>query len=543
MHPQSEITRRDFLRLAGRGLGALLFPMNWTDLLPNPLEWPLLRLDQVPPAIQVVLALVPRTWIDPEGFLVLVRSDGSPIGRLPLARTSWNLENSRPGNQLYTSVPWGIVLHWFGDRDNYDRSIAGYLRGFNSLHQVDGGLVRTSAHFLVGDARPNFILDPDSTSIGILQTQAPDTDGTPFVASHLQFLDYNAHLDRKQYFVRALYQLGYEEPGVHSILQDWFDGRVIDPNMRTIAIEIAGYDFEKQAHFPAPQKIANVVSVVWAAMRRYHIRAIDLLGHHEVQLNKTDPGKKFMALVRYLIGIKALLEGDETMKSLVFGNFIYADLDPGVAVRRYFQFVHDHLLLVSTPRRVYEWEIDSGFWFLFERLANPVTGVPVASRFALPMEEETANYGKVFTDPQNHEGIDLYRPLNKLKLPWALVQPTSLVAEGVCLFVGPAECRCPGNMAIFRHRQPNGGEVLSVYGHLQEIGEIHVGGKYPREYRVGAINSDYPRKDPFLHFAIGYGGTWKTILRNQPCLPLNVGKTWIKDHYLHPIDFINQSIL
>jgi hypothetical protein len=52
--------------------------------------------------------------------------------------------------------------------------------------------------------------------------------------------------------------------GVHSILQDWFDGgRVIDPNMRAIAIEMTGCDFEKRDHLPPKQQIANAVSVMY----------------------------------------------------------------------------------------------------------------------------------------------------------------------------------------------------------------------------------------------------------------------------------------
>ena len=536
---RARVNRRDFLRFAGTGLGALAIPARWLTLLPAQLDWPAISPEDLPSQIQEILALVRRTWVDPAGSLVLFRPDGMPGGRLPLARTRWNLEHSQLWDRLYTSVPWGIVLHWFGDKEKHDLSLAGYLRGFDSLREVNGAATRTSAHFLVGDAVPDLALDFDSKSIGILQAQAPDTDGTPYVGSHLQPLDYFAHRSRRQYFVRALYQLGFDEPGVHSILQDWFDGgRVIDPNMRTIAIEITGYAFEEPENFPSPQKIANVVSVVWALMKRYNIRAVDLLGHHEVQLNKADPGKKFMALVRYLIGVKALLDHDEGMKHLVFENFVYADLDLGAAVQRYFRFTHDHLLLVSTPQRTYEWEIASGFWHTYDRLTNAGTGVPVARQIALPVAGEIASHGKLFTDPHNHEGIDLYRHLAKLKISSALVQPVSLIADGVCLFIGPTGGCSSGKIAIFRHRPLDGGEVLSVYGHLHEIGELQVGGNYPLGFRVGAIAGDTPRKEPFLHFAIAYGGTWKTDLSKHPRIPLNVGSTWINQRYAHPTEYL-----
>jgi hypothetical protein len=120
-------------------------------------------------------------------------------------------------------------------------------------------------------------------------------------------LDYEAHKNRKNYFVRAQYHLGYEEPGVGSILQTWLDGgQNIDPNMRTISIEMTGYDYENRVNFPSKQKIANTLSVVWALMRRYNITANNIFGHNEVQLNKPDPGKKFMAFMRLLIGAKTI---------------------------------------------------------------------------------------------------------------------------------------------------------------------------------------------------------------------------------------------
>jgi N-acetyl-anhydromuramyl-L-alanine amidase AmpD len=51
---------------------------------------------------------------------------------------------------------------------------------------------------------------------------------------------------------------------------------MMDPNMRTIAIEITGYDFENPEHYPGEQQIANVVGVVWAVMKRYGIPAMNI---------------------------------------------------------------------------------------------------------------------------------------------------------------------------------------------------------------------------------------------------------------------------
>jgi hypothetical protein len=237
------------------GLGALMVPVNNIDLFRESLEWPNLPFDTLPQSTQEILALVPTTMIGVDGILYLSKSRESSPGRIPLARTQWNRENNSRTHRLTSSVPWGIVLHWYGDKENFDKTITGYLRGFDSLRQIDDYITRTSAHFLIGDQIPTIELRGSEDQIGIIQTQKPDLDGTPFVASHISGLDYEAHKAKRQYFVRALYQLGYEEPGVRSILQDWFDGgRVIDPNMRTIAIELAGYDFENPTHYPSQQR-------------------------------------------------------------------------------------------------------------------------------------------------------------------------------------------------------------------------------------------------------------------------------------------------
>jgi hypothetical protein len=383
------------------------------------------------------------------------------------------------------------------------------------------------------------LLGSDSKEIGIARL-SPDWDGTPFVAS--TSLGLRRPPASSNISCAPCTNLGYDEPAIHSILQNWFDGgQDIDPNMRTIAIEIAGHDFESVENYPSPQKIANVLSLVWALMKRYKIRAMDLMGHHEIQLNKPDPGKKFMALMRYLIGIKALLEDDGAMKGLVFGDFIYEDQDFGAAVQRYFRFTHDYLLLVSTPQRTYEWEVASGFWHTYDRLGASGSAALIASKFTLPVAGEIASQGKVFTDPHNHEGIDLYRQLAKLNSSSPLVQPVTLVADGICQFIGPSGGCSSGKIAIFQHRQVDGGEVLSVYAHLNEIGDLKVGNKYPLGYGVGAISSDSPRKDPFLHFAIAYGGTWKTDLSNHPRVPLNVGSSWITERYLDPIAYLQNN--
>jgi hypothetical protein len=517
------------------GLGALMLPVNNIDFFRESIEWPSLRLDTLPQSTQEILSLVPTTMIGADGILYLSNSRESSPGRIPLARTQWNRENSSRTHRLTKSVPWGIVLHWYGDKENFDKTVTGYLRGFDSLRQVEDYMTRTSAHFLIGDQQPSIELRDPQDPVGIIQTQKPDLDGTPFVASHISGLDYEAHKGKRQYFVRALYQLGYEESGIHSILQDWFDGgRVIDPNMRTIAIELTGYDFENPAHYPSQQQIANTISVIWGVMRRYGISANNLFGHHELQLNKADPGKKFMGLIRYLISAKALVDNDPFMNQLVFGNYLGEDQDTLTAVQKYIKFVYDHLLMVSKPNRVYEWEALSGYWFLADLVGYLRTPTPMVNMVRPPLTEEFSNQGKSFTLPANHEGIDLYSISDNKNSNNNANRPVNLVANGICQYVGEQSGCSGGKVAIFRHRQMNGGEILSVYGHLDQIYDFKVGESYPIRYPIGEIHQLHDHLDPFLHFAVAYGGTWKTDLNKRTTLPLNAQATWIRERYLDP---------
>jgi hypothetical protein len=501
--------------------------------------WPILRKIQLPHQVQEILDRVPQSIITRDGRLYLMDSSWKRYGYAPLAPTLWNRENSFLSDRLYKTVPWGIVLHWYGDRENYDKTITGYLRGFNSLREVDGEETRTSAHFLVSGHDPMIESEATEQWFGILQTQKAHPSGTPYVSSHISGLDYEAHKNRKNYFVRAQYQLGFEEPGVRTILQDWFDGgQNIDPNMRTIAIEMTGHDFENRTNFPSKQEIANTISVIWALMRRYNITANNIFGHNEIQLNKPDPGKKFMAFMRFLIGAKAMLENDPRMNELVFGNYLYEQVDTLQATRRYFKYVYDYLLMTSKPRSTYEWEGLSGYWFLTDLLDNKPGLMPVSHRFISPMTGEYSSPGRLYTAPANHEGIDLHRELNTFDHTDPEQSRVSLAADGECIYLGDFTGCCGGRSAIFRHSLGNGSQVLSVYGHLERINAIQPGTTYPISYPLGEIRQDLDHSDPFLHFAMAYGSTWDSDLKDEPAIPLNVGASWIRARYQHPFNLM-----
>jgi hypothetical protein len=522
---------------AGLGIQASAYPgKSWFSPLELP-EWPSLSLELLPPRLQHILQLTPRSLIDAKGRLVLHDTQHRPLGYAPLIPTQWNRENSHPWDRLSSNVRWGLVLHWFGNVESDSFRVQNYLYGFDDLREVQDYTTRTSAHFLVGGGRAVIEDSPQYDPIGILQMQAADLDGTPYVASHLQAPDYQLHHDKGQYFVRALYTLGFEDPTVHSILQDIFDGRHMDSNMRTIGIEITGQDFEHGATQPSDQKVANVLSVVWAVMQRYGIRASDIFGHHEYSLSKADPGKKFTSLMRLLVGAKALVEQDVAMKELVFGQHLSADRQPWQAIQAYFRFVHDFLVLVDRPLAVYEWEFDTGYWFVHDLTDSVSLAARSAAGFRRPFLDALPSPVTAFTIPQHHEGVDL---MHDGRLPDSSVE-VRLTGLGECLYTGESLGYHPGQLAIFRHRMPDGVRVLSVYGHLDRLANLQAGRLYPPGELIGTSRLTRS-KDHLLHFAVGYGATWESDLRSNPNIPLNVGSSWILQRYLQPVEYLSRHL-
>lgn len=529
----SQISRKEFLKFAGLSLSALALPV---PLLQARLgeQWPSLTIDRLPVSLAEIFRLVPDTAIDEQGYLTLSGRDGLNQGRVPLVRTQWNLEHESSRDRLLSGIPWGIVLHWFGDPETKDLDVSGYLRGFNGRRKEEDTLIRTSAHYLVGDARPSTVLSPKK--IGLLQTQAPYKDGTPLQASHVRGLSFGTHAENKQYFVRAYYELAKRDPSVYSLLQEMYDGRWIHPNERTIAIEITGTNFEQ--NFPSPQKLANVIGLVWAIMKRYKIPASHILGHHEMQMNKGDPGKQFMATMRYLIGLKALLEGDPIMKLVVFGQHVGADGDVEAAVERYFNLVRDYHVLVSTPQQVYEWETLNQYWFIQPQIAPNQAMQRIARGLITPIAGEFIINGYEYLNPENHEGVDLHHPILRGTARPSSPADVRLIADGECMYMGKVHDCHIGQVTIFRHLKPDGARYLSIYGHLSEMSDLKIGQEYAMQTQLGRVDNLSVECGRFLHFAIAYGAAWDLDLHRQPKIPLGAGPSWIRSRYLEPLKFL-----
>jgi hypothetical protein len=206
-------------------------------------------------------------------------------------------------------------------------------------------------------------------------------------------------------------------------------------------------------------------------------------------------------------------------------------------VEAYFQFVHDFLVLVSRPDAVYEWETTTSYWLVHDLASGQQPGQKVASSFRRPFQNALPNPNSTFTVPHHHEGVDMFRGVPK-DLSTVAVQLTAL---GECLYLGESHGFHPGHVAIFRHRQPDGAQVLSVYGHLDRLAELHTGNVYQPGELIGTVLPTR-LKEAMLHFAIGYGATWELELRSNPNIPLNAGATWIQQRYVHPLEYLEQRL-
>lgn len=531
------LTRREFLKFFSGNLAAgFLLSKNslWSKSLSILADFDPQRL---PFSVKNYLSLVPAIKIGEDGYARVSLNLPGIRTLLPVCPSQWSSEHSHSFDRLTAGTSWGIVLHWFGDLHEYHLNLEGFLRGFDGLRKVSEYITRTSAHFLVGEMQPSGSWSLQDRP-GIVQIQKPDIDGTPFVASHLQPLDYPSVIERNQYFIKALDLLTEKEPGVYSILQDFFYGIHDDPNMRTIAVEISGVDFERKENFPSVQQVANVIAIVWALMKRYQIPINNLLGHCELDLTKADPGKKFMAFIRLMIGIKALVDNDPQMMDLVFGSFMDESYCIKDAAHRFFSFIRNYLLLTSSPAQIFEWESMTNYWYVIDWIDHKDSS-NMASSFSWPVKGELIWPIHSFLEPVYHEGVDLYARDATRRVEST---PIYLITDGICLTSGVSNGMCSGPVSIFQHRLPNGAKILSIYGNLAETGRIMQGDAIPIGTQIGRVRGSPQFPESYLHHALGFGSTWETDLRNRPDVPKDAEASWIRNRFFNPIAFLKSNV-
>ncbi len=307
--------------------------------------------------------------IDSRGYLnLLIEVRGTVVpGRVEVVPTRWNLERDTLAYVMRTDLRPGVVLHWDGAPTGNQRSIHQLVRGLNeSVHFVTKAELTNSAHFGVGGAPISVARDDPTGELSVAQLQHPWHDGVPLIASHL-----NPRVGKPDFrrgtpeqclaVMRAL--------TIESTLRAVFDGVWIDPNYRTVAIEITGSRFDR--HFPhglpPTQVISNLLSLLSALLRHFSLGPWDVLGHQELQFDKPDPGKLFTALIRYLLGILALVNPGSRLRKLTFGvinsghHLIYA-------ARHYFTTLAEYVRRLVLSDDYEAWLSFCGLWDLVEFL-------------------------------------------------------------------------------------------------------------------------------------------------------------------------------
>ncbi len=525
------ISRRAFVKFSAFQIAALGVPAPLFSMI-DELEWPSLSLAGLPPQIANILGSVPDLRFDAKGYLSQVNPDLSRTP-LPLRPTLWNQAHHTTFDSLLRQFPWAIVIHWFGDTEAGERDIDFYMRGFDDKKHVAEGLNSTSAHYLVGGAKIK--ANPDKR-VSILQTQYADPQGLPYVASHLFYKNADS-LPLNNYFVKAINELAWQDKTIRSGVLDIYSRRQVDPNYTTIAIEMAGLDFDRPEHEPSLQQIGNLIGLLWALMKNFSISAQAIIGHQELDLRKSDPGKAFLAYLRYLLGVKALVDHNLEMRKAVFGEFLKNAGSVSQAVTSYFQFAHNLLTYVAEPVQVFEWESETGYGLLMDMLQSSAGGAPSSSRLILPLETHFYPRGDNYLSPEGHEGIDIYTNPHQSDYRQVWPEKALLTAPGECLYAGKAiGCRYPLG-AVFRHKQADGAEFVSIYGHLRELGSLSKGGVFPAGYPVGLVYGSGKADDGYLHYALAYYATWKIDLRGLIDPPASPHSAWIRSRYFSPYDY------
>lgn len=319
----TKLARRDFVKLMAGSLFSVTAPPTIWPEFQQRIEPAGPQSDyQLPDHIQRVINLVQPVGVDSAGYLNLFSSlRQMPFqGRVELLETQWNQKHFDRWYRLRPEHPWAIVLHWDGGQ-NYPRSLAQLVNGLNhSGNIVTGSESENSAHFGVGPAEPAIADGDISAPVSIAQLQRPWMDGTPLLASHLH---HTVGTQKQRLGTPGQVLFLMQEIGIQSTLVDIHLGQRLDPNFRTLAVEITGkkFDLDYPQNLPNPQLIANLLSLVRALMLAYGIRAWDVVGHLELQGDKPDPGKLFMAYIRFVMGILALQENEVSLRRAVFGEY------------------------------------------------------------------------------------------------------------------------------------------------------------------------------------------------------------------------------
>ena len=275
--------------------------------------------------VSEILSLVEPLSFDIQGNLVKETIDGSSE-RIETIPTKF----SRHQEKQVESVDL-LVVHYDGNDRYWDlgdykverhaESIVWLLdrNGFSVHWCVDG--------FPIGEKEEGV-----ESGYGVLQTHKTSGDTSlPLVGAHVKMeVGDETKLETLEIF---------KSLGINSNLQSLYERRVGSFNFHTAGFEQVGTQFD--LGFPSKnqadsQQLANALSLTVAVMRQFNLSAWDVVGHHEVQKFKFDPGDYYMATLRFLLGVAALQ--DKAPNDLVFSNYRGPKKE-----KRYFETIYQYL--------------------------------------------------------------------------------------------------------------------------------------------------------------------------------------------------------
>ena len=359
----NELSRRDFLKFSALLGAGLIIPRKINYLLNNYESWPKLNIRYLPPFYQDILLCTPKTNFSASGIMQMgVMENGVNIMRdIPVDQTKFNkkflnLASQDPSWRFVTDQPIGLVWHWFGDQQAY--AARWYPHG-TAREYVEGGLCGDrSVQFVTGDGVPEPGQEALDKKLSIVQTELPDDKGNWIFSAHTIEVDRSLSAAGQQYFCNAYYSLmrdyDFSDSMTGTIIQRLYQPGFNDkPNKQLVGIEIQGCFFDDPTLFPSPQKLANVLAVSLAIIKRNQISspAFNAYGHEELDALKGDPGKNFILGMKTLIGISALVLGDPELKELVFGPFtLGGKTTKEKAIANYFSFIKNYFAKTAGPK-------------------------------------------------------------------------------------------------------------------------------------------------------------------------------------------------
>ena len=316
--------RRQFIELGFKAPIALSLPSFLTEG----------EIDEALPLnerVAEIFSLVEPLSFDSKGNLVVEREskeepDVRVFRRVETIPTQYSMTETRRVNKVEL-----LVVHYDGNDRFWDVSGTKVERhaestvwlldrnGFSTHWCVDG--------FPIEELKEGFV-----SGYGVLQTQPGSGDSKlPLIGAHVKMgVEDDSKVDTLQLFGKL---------GIQSRLQSLYERKVGSFNFHTVGFEQVGTDFDlgfPSKNQPDNQQIANALSLSIAVMKQHNLTVWDVVGHHEVQELKSDPGDYYMATLRFRLGV-ATLKG-ELPESLVFAGY-----EEAPDKEAYFRKVYEYL--------------------------------------------------------------------------------------------------------------------------------------------------------------------------------------------------------